>query len=517
MHNSYYFFVRLTEVLRQRLKGFTLVSCFSQSKDELVAEFNNGHGSFFIKASLLPAFQCLSFPSKFARAKKNSIDLFTQLLMRPVTDVGVFKNDRSFYLALTGEAMLIFKMHGTRANVLAAEGNQVTGLFRCQLADDLRLTPASLHREIDFSYEAFQQHRQALPQHYFTFSKAVWNYLTAIGFESLPAEQQSRQVQHLHNTLLSGKEIFLAADSGQLSLSLLPTVNAFRTYTDPVQAITDFYFEQSQARQLAEEKRLIRQRLMQQIDASLVYADKARQRCAVVEQDEHFTHWANLIMANLHAVAAGASEMTVADFYNDHQAVTIPLKPALSPQKNAEVYYRKAKNQHLEIEKLKDGIRKKEADVARAHQLLAQLEEHAYLKDLRLWASRHGLERKKQKTEPALPFHEVTHMGYQIWIGKNAAANDVLTQQYAYKEDLWLHAKDVAGSHVLIKYQAGKSFPKEVVERAAELAAFHSKRKTDTLCPVLFTPKKFVRKPKGAAPGAVVVEREQVMLVAPAQ
>ncbi len=102
-------------------------------------------------------------------------------------------------------------------------------------------------------------------------------------------------------------------------------------------------------------------------------------------------------------------------------------------------------------------------------------------------------------------------------MGKNAAGNDELTLKYSFKEDLWLHVKDVAGSHVIIKYQAGKKFPKDVIERAAQLAAYNSKRKNETLCPVVVTPKKFVRKRKGDPPGAVVVEREEVIMVEPAK
>jgi predicted ribosome quality control (RQC) complex YloA/Tae2 family protein len=68
---------------------------------------------------------------------------------------------------------------------------------------------------------------------------------------------------------------------------------------------------------------------------------------------------------------------------------------------------------------------------------------------------------------------------------------------------------------VIIKHQSGKKFPKDVIERAAELAAYNSKRKTETLCPVIVTPRKFVRKRKGDPPGAVVIEREDVILVRP--
>ena len=100
-------------------------------------------------------------------------------------------------------------------------------------------------------------------------------------------------------------------------------------------------------------------------------------------------------------------------------------------------------------------------------------------------------------------------------MGKGARQNDELTQRHTHKDDLWLHAKDVAGSHVVVKYQSGKPFPETVIEKAAQLAAWYSKRKNDSMCPVLYTPKKYVRKPKGSAPGAVVVEREKVILVTP--
>jgi len=88
--------------------------------------------------------------------------------------------------------------------------------------------------------------------------------------------------------------------------------------------------------------------------------------------------------------------------------------------------------------------------------------------------------------------------------------------EYGYKDDLWLHAKDVSGSHVLIKYQAGKSFPRPVIEKAGQLAAYYSKNRHSTVCPVIYTEKKYVRKLKGAPPGTVRVEKESILFSNPA-
>ena len=116
-----------------------------------------------------------------------------------------------------------------------------------------------------------------------------------------------------------------------------------------------------------------------------------------------------------------------------------------------------------------------------------------------------------------MPYKEFKIDGYIILVGKNAKHNDTLTLKIAKKNDLWLHAKDVSGSHVVLKQVPGKNYPEYIIEKAAQLAAFYSKRKTDTLCPVLYTPKKYVRKKKGTPAGAMFVEKEKVILVEPSK
>ena len=205
--------------------------------------------------------------------------------------------------------------------------------------------------------------------------------------------------------------------------------------------------------------------------------------------------------------------ITLTNFYSGAPE-EIKLKNELNAQQNAEVFYRKAKNQQIEINKLKESILFKEKEIERINTTLQQLEKVTDVKSIRMLMVEKK-SRANKNNEPSLPYHIFNFNGFQIWVGRNAIANDELTLKHSYKEDLWLHAKDVPGSHVLIKHQSGKKFPKEVIERAAELAAYNSKRKTESLCPVTVTPKKFVRKRKGDPAGAVVVEKEDVILVIP--
>lgn len=208
-------------------------------------------------------------------------------------------------------------------------------------------------------------------------------------------------------------------------------------------------------------------------------------------------------------------KITVSNFYQHDAPTEIKLKLDLSPQKNAEAFYRKSKNQHIELDRLQRAIEQKEKEIAGVKTKIDAVEAALDLKALRATIAAFGLGNQKEKQPEILPYHAFEFMGFKIWVGRNAQSNDTLTFKHSFKEDLWLHAKDVTGSHVLVKYQSGKPFPKDVIERAAELAAYNSKRKTESLCPVIVTPKKFVRKRKGDPAGAVVIDREEVILVEP--
>jgi predicted ribosome quality control (RQC) complex YloA/Tae2 family protein len=112
-------------------------------------------------------------------------------------------------------------------------------------------------------------------------------------------------------------------------------------------------------------------------------------------------------------------------------------------------------------------------------------------------------------------FYTVEHKGYVLWIGKNARSNDKIVQK-SHKEDIWLHARGVSGSHVIIRMNNSKEMPdKRIIEEVAQFAAYQSKAKGAGLAPVIYTKRKYIRKPKGSAYGAVIVQKEQVVIIEP--
>ncbi|HYG02378.1 MAG TPA: NFACT RNA binding domain-containing protein [Chryseosolibacter sp.] len=514
MHNNYYFLRQLSQQLDKLLKGTVVSECYSQSKEELIIRFETTSDPFFIKASLLSSFSCVTFPVEFHRAKKNSIDLFPHLIGQRVQSVTQFENERAFAINFTNDFQLLFKLHGNRSNLVLFQNEIAVEIFKKSLKADTNIQLQAMNRMIDWSYEKFIASLENLPQTYFTLGQLSWRYFESNGFANAGIETKWTMLLQLKD-LLESPSYHISNIEGKPVLSLIPFGEIRREYDNPLQAINDFYYTFTNVFALQNEKQSLLSVLNSRLASGKNYLLKTTAKLGELQHDNNYKVWADIIMANLHRISPGQEKAVLENLYDEGKPVTIKLKPTLSPQKNAEALYRKAKNQQIEIDHVTKAINEKQrqlADLEETQKTIGRLTELKKLRDLKKDLQLSG---KHDDDIITLPYFEFEKNGFRILVGKNAESNDVLTLKHTYKNDLWLHAKDVAGSHVIIKYQSGKKFPKEVIERAAQLAAYNSKRKTDTLCPVIVTPKKFVRKRKGDPPGAVIVEREEVIMVVP--
>ncbi len=277
-----------------------------------------------------------------------------------------------------------------------------------------------------------------------------------------------------------------------------------------------FYISHNKINTLDEEKAEILRKLNKEKKQTEIYLQDAFRRLEMVDSAVKNEELGHILMANLHQIDERAERVELFDFYRNEN-IFIKLKPELSPQKNAENFYRKAKNEKIEVEKLMENIENREKILAAVNVHILQIEQAENLKSLRNYLKINQLSQISKSIVVSYKtlFKRFEVDGFEILVGKNAKNNDLLTQQYAYKDDLWLHARDATGSHVIVKYRAGKKIPNSVIEAAASLAAYFSKRRNETLTPVIVTQKKFVRKPKGLNDGQVVVEKEEVVMVEP--
>jgi len=238
-----------------------------------------------------------------------------------------------------------------------------------------------------------------------------------------------------------------------------------------------------------------------------------------------------LLTANIYRVEKGQDRLTVPNYYDpDGKPVVIELDPALTPAQNAQKYfnrYNKAKNATHQARKQLEQTRNEitylksiaqSLDMAEGMDDLVEIQKElrqaGYLpvsKEKQKPAKKPGKKEKLQRLEP-LEF--TSPDGFKILVGKNNRQNDWLTLKQATPEDIWFHAKDIPGSHVVIRTE-GREVPDATLEMAARLAARYSHAHQSSRVPVDYTLVKHVRKPTGAKPGMVIYDHQRTLYVAP--
>ena len=279
----------------------------------------------------------------------------------------------------------------------------------------------------------------------------------------------------------------------------------------------NFVHQQRLHQQKTEVIKIIKRQLKRLESAlkNLAQADKGIEKAALYERFGH------LLMANAHLGKVDSKNIEVDDFYNEGEKVYIKIDEKLSIAENAGHYYKRSSASLKSYEQAVERVPTLEKRKQRLENMLSSIQKILDLRELDEWKKRYrkeleilGVGAKKQQNQ-SLPFHTLELNGYQIWLGKNAKSNDKIVQ-LSHKEDIWMHARGVPGSHLVLRMQSNKMMPnRNVLEEAAAIAAFHSKARGSNLVPVIVTKRKYVRKPKGAAPGAVLVQKEEVVIVEP--
>ena len=241
------------------------------------------------------------------------------------------------------------------------------------------------------------------------------------------------------------------------------------------------------------------------------------------ENREHLKICGDLITANIYRIEKGDTVLTAENFYDGGKNIDISLDERLTPSQNATRYYnkyKKAKNTELyATEQIALTVKEIEYLESVLYSLSnAQTPQH--LAEIRLELSLCGYIKtenskgKKDKNQAAGKPMEFEYNGYTIYVGRNNIQNDTLTLRMSRSRDLWLHTKNIAGSHTLIKY-IGEEFPNDVIEVAASIAAFYSKGKNSQYVEVDYCPVSHVRKPNGAKAGMVIYEGYNTAFVKP--
>ncbi len=515
MHLNYHFLRFLCPELESVLMGKELISCFSQHKDELVLSFEDDEETVFLRANLLPGISCLSLVPDFKRGKKNTVSLFEPAIGNRVAAVRVCSFERAFRVSFDSGAILLFKLFGNKSNILWYPQGAVLPelLFRNLLKEDRDLNLFDLEKKFELDFERFQKLEGNAAQFLPTLGKISRNWLKDKGYLNADLSERWRLMQELLD-MLDAPFYSIIKEEGQYVLSLLPEPNPIFQTADPIAAINELFKYLVVIQYFEKEKQKWIRTFEEQQKRTSSYIQKTTEKLETLRNEPPLSQLADVIMANLHQIPKGADAVELFNFYTGENQ-TLLLKQGQSPQKQAENLYRKSKNRKLEIEQLEENLQAKMQQAQQTATWLIELQEIKDFRSFKSFLKQHKLTDNSSNHEEQVPYKRFEVEGFEVLVGKSSKANDELLRRYAWKEDLWLHAKDVPGSHVLLKYRSGINFPKTVIERAAAFAAYYSKNRNDSLAAVMYTPAKYVRKVKGAAPGAVMVDKEKVILVPP--
>ena len=262
----------------------------------------------------------------------------------------------------------------------------------------------------------------------------------------------------------------------------------------------------------------LRQRSVSMVRLLKTQVERCEKKLALQEEElagaarmEEYRIMGEVLNANLFSLSRGAEQAVLPNWYDPQGgSITIPLDPRLTPSQNAQRYFKKYQKARSARQAAGEQKEKTLQELDYLEGMLLDVDkcaEESELEEIRAELVRTGYmkritSRRQQRNLPqSRPLRYVSADGIEILVGKNAAQNDRLTLN-ARPEEMWLHAKDMPGSHVIIRQEG--EIPPETMKQAAQLAAWFSKGQRSSMVPIDYTRRKYVKKPSGSPPGKVI-------------
>jgi predicted ribosome quality control (RQC) complex YloA/Tae2 family protein len=548
MITNYYTLVHVAADLDHEFAERRVNEIFTQYRSELVISFEDTPA--VIIAGCEPANNCIYIRKTFARARRNSVNLFSDISSTIIEKVFMHPADRQLHIRLNDKRELVVQLFGSKANVLLLDANGImTDTFLKK--PDVKLTET----EPNYAAHGFITPESFLSmyadQPLITSLKCVLPQFGPVLVRELLARTGvngdqtvnpflENEMGRLLDAAQKMKEELLAQPSPRVyfdgtspvRFAIIPlhhlsdfTVQNYNSVSEAIQTFRANVHHEKTVLQEKEEIFRVLEREREHTERTLHKMTEESEKPNRAKQYELF---GKLLISQLHLLKKGDTTAVAEDFVSGSNAlVEIPLDQHLTPAKNAERYFEKAEKsrhaaeeQHRRILELSD--RQKSISL-----LVDRMEEISTSDDLKHFAEENrsallqfklkAVKSGQMKKEDPLPFRVFTVAGgFQVWAGKSSENNDLLSTRHTAKNDLWFHARGGGGSHVVLKFGTGKGeVSKQAIDQAAAIAAYYSKMKKSKLVPVTMCEGKYVRKPKGVPAGTVTVEREKTIFAEP--
>lgn len=295
--------------------------------------------------------------------------------------------------------------------------------------------------------------------------------------------------------------------------------SAVTTYPTLSQLLDSYYHEKAEKDRAKQQGGELIRKIENELKRNKNKLKKREQTLKESENAENYRRDGELLTTFLAQVPRGTKEVVLPNYYEEDRPIKIALDPALTPNQNAQKYFHRYQKLKNAVKLIGEQIQEAKDEIQYLESVLSQLEiagpmdieaikeeltAEGYLKK--------KTQKKQKKKKPSQPDQYFSSDGTLILVGKNNLQNDQLTMKTAKKTDYWLHAKNIPGSHVIIKSDQPSD---ETITEAAELAAYFSKYRYSAQVPVDLVQVKHIRKPNGAKPGYVIYENQKTVIVTP--
>jgi len=555
MVTHYFTLTALTRELDALFHSATIREAYTQQKNELIICIDPGRNGdaaparSSIHVSVDPQLNYLFVEEFNSRAKRNSADVFEELAGSMIRTVTMHPFERMLNMALHDGRHLLVQLYDSAASniYLTDEHHVILNAFKNRKRFEGTSLPPG-ERKFDMAIledprafrhavwntapeTAFRALKAAVPVLGSTFAREALHRAT-VGEQSLIRDLDEagvnrlfREVRGIVDSTERGKAYIYYRGTEPAVLSVIPLRHLSGAQSEQFEsvngAIRSFIGEAFRSRAFESEKNELLRGLGKELDRTRRSLESARTRASDSSRAEEYGRLGRLIMGNLYRIEKGTERIDLPDPSPGGNIVTVTLNPALTPARNAERYFEKAKKARLALTEADARCEALQRKVGLFEKMLLHLDNchtHGQVSEFKKEYARmlKGLETGEKSAEERLPFRvfEVTG-GFQVLVGKSSAANDLLTTRYAKPNDLWFHARGASGSHAVLKVGKGQQVPREAIREAAGLAAYYSKMRKASTVAVAYCERKHVRKPRGAPSGTVTLEREETIFVKP--
>ncbi|MDZ7623979.1 MAG: NFACT RNA binding domain-containing protein [Ignavibacteriaceae bacterium] len=531
MLQNYFFLNRFLIEAREFLEDSRIKEIFSQEKSKLVIVVSKNGEEYYLELCVIPGNSYLNIRKNYSRAKKNTVNFFDAALGEKIDSLQIANDDRIIKLKCT-HSEIYFTIRGKFTNVFFFDADNQLHPFKSVDAPSFENIKKEFSErvylngwnQIDLLIESSENYLENIRKKYVILGSEVIKEVKS-RVRNYDSDKISDLLAEVLNEIRhSNPCVFI----DEMEQEIHPGFENFKSFPftekkvfeSLIDAVNFLLSKKYYLKDKYSKEKIVRNHLEREIKK---VSSKIQNLQGLIERgtkEDEYNKFGQLLLANLGSIKSRMSSIIVEDIISGGEKIKIDLNPSLSPQKNVDYYFDKSRSEKISFAKnlqLFEAAKKDYEHLKKTEDSLNKIESTKELDELMKSLKIKQPQESETKEDLGSKFKQYLIEGkYKVFVGKDSKSNDLLTTRFAKQNDYWFHARGSSGSHVVLRVESTKeAIPKNILKKAAAIAAYHSKAKTAGVVPVAYTFKKYVVKKKGDPSGTVRLLREDVLLVKP--